>query len=58
MIAGLSFQVFTFCAYMCIFGRFHYLARSMAVPEAPRGWMKVVTAVYVSSLLILVSLHT
>ncbi|KAF6523822.1 hypothetical protein HZS61_012321 [Fusarium oxysporum f. sp. conglutinans] len=36
-----------------IVGRFHVLALRMAVEDAPRGWQKVVLAVYISSILIM-----
>lgn len=55
LIAGLSLQVLAFSTYFCILVRFHYLSRSMAVPDAPEGWFNVLKAVYVSSFLILVS---
>ncbi|KAK3316084.1 RTA1 like protein-domain-containing protein [Apodospora peruviana] len=54
LIAGLGFQVVTFVAFMAIFGRFHFLARREATAAAPRGWQKLVRAVYVSSLSILI----
>lgn len=54
LIGGLSFQVATFLVYLCIFARFHWLARRCAIAEAPGGWQTLVGAVYVSSSLILV----
>lgn len=55
LIGGLAFQVLTFCSFMVIFARFHVLALQRSVVDAPVGWRKVVTAVYLSSTMILVS---
>ncbi len=55
LIGGLSMQVLTFAVFLCVFARFHTLANRLEVPEAPKGWRKVVTAVYVSSFLVMVS---
>jgi hypothetical protein len=56
LIGGLALQAVAFSFFLAIFSRFHYLARHGCIAEdAPLGWEKVVRAVYVSSLLILVS---
>lgn len=55
LIAGLVFQLFAFSLFLCVFRRFHVLARRMAVDTAPLGWEKVVLSVYISSILIMVS---
>ncbi|KAG7294588.1 hypothetical protein NEMBOFW57_004664 [Staphylotrichum longicolle] len=56
LIGGLALQAVAFGFFMAIFGRFHYLAKrkGLVAADAPVGWEKVVTAVYVSSILILV----
>lgn len=56
LIVGLAFQLAAFSLFLCVFRRFHVLALRMAVEDAPRGWQKVVLAVYISSILIMVSL--
>ncbi|RBR24086.1 uncharacterized protein FIESC28_03199 [Fusarium coffeatum] len=53
LIAGLSFQLVAFTLFLCVFRRFHVLAGRMAVDSAPKGWQKVVLAVYISSILIM-----
>lgn len=55
LLAGLALQVLSFSTYTCLLLRFHYLSRSLALSGAPEGWFKVLTAVYISSILILVS---
>ncbi|KAF5645546.1 RTM1 [Fusarium sp. NRRL 52700] len=54
LIVGLAFQLAAFSLFLCVFRRFHVLALRMAVEYAPRGWQKVVLAVYISSILIMV----
>ncbi|KAH7261249.1 RTA1 like protein-domain-containing protein [Fusarium redolens] len=54
LIAGLGFQLAAFSLFLCVFGRFHVLALRKSVDDAPRGWQKVVLAVYISSILIMV----
>ncbi|KAF5678005.1 RTM1 [Fusarium circinatum] len=54
LIVGLAFQLAAFSLFLCVFRRFHVLALRMAVEDAPRGWQKVVLAVYISSILIMV----
>ncbi|KAF5724755.1 RTM1 [Fusarium mundagurra] len=54
LIVGLAFQLAAFSLFLCVFRRFHILALRMAVEDAPRGWQKVVLAVYISSILIMV----
>lgn len=54
LIAGLAFQVFTFALFLCVFGRFHFLASKDTADNAPCGWRRIVLAVYVSSILIMV----
>ncbi|KAI8687270.1 hypothetical protein NCS56_00299500 [Fusarium sp. Ph1] len=54
LIGGLAFQLLAFSLFLCVFRRFHVLANRMAVDGAPKGWQKVVLAVYVSSSLIMV----
>ncbi|RYP72649.1 hypothetical protein DL770_007936 [Monosporascus sp. CRB-9-2] len=54
LLAGLALQVVAFSTYLCILMRYHYLSRSLAVPEAPEGWFNVLKAVYISSFLILI----
>ncbi|KAF4446530.1 hypothetical protein F53441_9835 [Fusarium austroafricanum] len=54
LIVGLVFQLVAFSLFLCVFRRFHILADRMAVEEAPKGWQKVVFAVYISSILIMV----
>ncbi|KAF5962642.1 Rtm1p-like protein [Fusarium bulbicola] len=54
LIVGLAFQLAAFSLFLCVFRRFHALALRMAVEDAPRGWQKVVLAVYISSILIMV----
>ncbi|KAM5348780.1 hypothetical protein ACJ41O_008603 [Fusarium nematophilum] len=54
LIGGLAFQLVAFSFFLCVFRRFHILANRMAVDDAPKGWQKVVLAVYVSSSLIMV----
>ncbi|KAF4334165.1 RTM1 [Fusarium beomiforme] len=54
LIVGLVFQLVAFSLFLCVFRRFHVLAVRMAVEHAPRGWQKVVLAVYISSILIMV----
>ncbi|KAF5536142.1 krueppel like ous 1 [Fusarium mexicanum] len=53
LIVGLVFQLAAFSLFLCVFRRFHVLALRMAVEDAPRGWQKVVLAVYISSILIM-----
>lgn len=56
LVGGLLFQLSFFSFFMAVFGRFHWLARNKGLsPTAPVGWDKVVIAVYVSSILIMVS---
>lgn len=54
LIGGLVFQLVAFGLFLCVFRRFHVLANRMAVPEAPKGWQRVVLSVYISSVLIMV----
>jgi hypothetical protein len=57
LIGGLSFQLLTFSLFLCVLGRFHHQANRHELHEAPAGWRKVVTAVYISSALIVVCLY-
>ena len=56
LIGGLALQAIMFLFFLSIFSRFLYLAKrkGLAVGDAPRGWERVVAAVYVSSAMILV----
>lgn len=54
LVGGLAFQFVSFGAFLCIFVRFHHLAKLYALQEAPVGWRKVVLAVYMSSAAIMV----
>ncbi|KAH9905044.1 putative RTA1 domain protein [Xylariomycetidae sp. FL2044] len=54
LLAGLALQVVAFSTYLSILMRFHFLARSLAVDEAPKGWLNVLKVVYTSSFLILI----
>ncbi|KAF4977513.1 hypothetical protein FZEAL_5992 [Fusarium zealandicum] len=54
LIGGLAIQLVAFALFFCVFRRFHVLANSMAVNDAPKNWQKVVLAVYISSALIMV----
>lgn len=54
LMGGLSFQALTLAWYLCIFVRFHRLANLYATSDAPSGWRDLVTAVYVSSILVMV----
>ncbi|KAK1832457.1 RTA1 like protein-domain-containing protein [Podospora conica] len=56
LIGGLALQAVMFLFFLSIFSRFLYLAKrkGLAVGDAPRGWEKVVVAVYVSSAMILI----
>ncbi|WYZ37870.1 hypothetical protein EsH8_II_001376 [Colletotrichum jinshuiense] len=53
LIGGLGFQVLAFGVYLCVLRRFHVLGNRLEVPEAPKGWRRLLGAVYVSSGLIL-----
>lgn len=55
LIGGLLLQLVAFGLFLAVFGRFHMLANRFAVAEAPTGWRKVVTSVYISSVCIMVS---
>ncbi len=55
LIGGLALQAVAFSFYLAILTRFYFLAKRYARVEAPLGWQKVVMAVYVSSVMILVS---
>lgn len=56
LIMGLATQVATFAFFMAIVRRFHLITREGAVkPEAGDGWGRVLKAVYISSVLIIVS---
>jgi hypothetical protein len=54
LIAGLVFQLVSFSIFLAVFGRFHFLANRFESEDAPKGWKKVVRAVYVSSICIIV----
>jgi hypothetical protein len=54
LIGGLAFQAAAFSLYLCVVRRFHVLANRLEVETAPAGWRKVMTAVYISSSMILV----
>ncbi|KAK5987911.1 Protein RTM1 [Cladobotryum mycophilum] len=54
LIGGLAFQLIAFGLFLCVFGRFHYLANRYEVDDAPGGWRRLVIAVYVSSILIMI----
>jgi hypothetical protein len=56
LIAVLAIQVATFGFFLAIVGRFHLLTRAGGVRnDAGEGWRKVLKAVYISSILIIVS---
>ncbi|ATY59599.1 RTA1 domain [Cordyceps militaris] len=54
LIGGLLLQLLAFGLFLAVLGRFHFLARRLAVPDAPAGWRKVVCAVYISSIAIMI----
>ncbi|KAK5652746.1 hypothetical protein OQA88_9599 [Cercophora sp. LCS_1] len=56
LIGGLALQAVAFMFFVVILSRFYYLAtkKGLASVDAPRGWQKVVMAVYISSFLILI----
>ncbi|CAG9943847.1 unnamed protein product [Clonostachys rosea f. rosea IK726] len=54
LIGGLAFQLVAFSLFLCVFGRFHVLANKYEVRDAPKGWAKLVVAVYISSVLIMI----
>ncbi len=54
LVGGLAFQFIAFSLFLCVFGRFHVLAKCYAMPNAPVGWEKLTYAVYTSSALIMV----
>ena len=57
LIGGLALQALSFGFFICIFSRFHYLAkRGLTTEDAPAGWERIVAAVYTSSILIMVSI--
>lgn len=55
LIAGLATQLATFMFFVGILRRFHQLANIEGRADAPKGWRKVLLAVYVSSALVIVS---
>jgi hypothetical protein len=55
LIVGLATQLATFLFFMAILRRFHQLANTERRANPPKGWRKVLLAVYVSSVLIIVS---
>jgi hypothetical protein len=55
LIAGLATQVATFAFFMAIVVRFHVLTRRERDVQAGEKWRKILFAVYVSSILIIVS---
>lgn len=55
LIAGLATQLAAFTFFVGVLRRFHQLANTEGRADAPRGWRKVLLAVYVSSGLIIVS---
>jgi len=55
LIVGLATQVATFAFFMAIVGRFHQLTRSGVRDGCGDGWRQVLMAVYISSVLIIVS---
>ncbi|KAK7221033.1 hypothetical protein V2G26_009036 [Clonostachys chloroleuca] len=54
LIGGLAFQLVAFSLFLCVLGRFHVLANRHKVRDSPKGWAKLVVAVYISSVLIMV----
>lgn len=54
LVGGLSTQVATFVWFLCIVGRFWWVAKTETREGAPRGWRRVLQAIWVSSSLILV----
>lgn len=57
LITGLAIQVATFGFFLAIVGRFHLLTRAVGVRnDAGEGWKKVLKPVYISSILIIVSI--
>ncbi|KAJ3497985.1 hypothetical protein NLG97_g1481 [Lecanicillium saksenae] len=54
MIGGLLLQLLAFALFLAVFGRFHFFANRVALPDAPAGWRKVVRAVYISSIAIMI----
>jgi hypothetical protein len=55
LIAGLATQLATFLFFVGILRRFHQLANTEGREDAPRGWRKVLHAVYATSALVIVS---
>lgn len=58
LIGGLVFQLIAFSLFLAVFGRFHFLANRYEVADAPKGWRRLLIAVYCSSILIMVSKNT
>ncbi|KFY03682.1 hypothetical protein O988_01308 [Pseudogymnoascus sp. VKM F-3808] len=54
LIAGLATQLLTFLFFVGILRRFHQLANTEGREDAPRGWRKVLHAVYATSALVIV----
>ncbi|KAL5350220.1 hypothetical protein ACLOAV_005258 [Pseudogymnoascus australis] len=54
LIAGLATQLAAFTFFVGVLRRFHQLANTEGRADAPRGWRKVLLAVYVSSGLIII----
>jgi hypothetical protein len=54
LIGGLAFQAVAFSLFLCVLRRFQVLANGVEVESAPRGWRRVMVAVYISSSMILV----
>lgn len=54
LVGGLAFQFVCFGIFLCIFVRFHHLAKLYTLHDAPVGWQKVVLAVYISSIAIMI----
>lgn len=57
LVGGLAFQLATILVFLVFIGRFDILARrqGLAMPDAPRGWQQLLTAIYISAGLIAVS---
>lgn len=55
LVGGLLFQLAFFSFFLAVFGRFHFLTKHHVNLSAPDGWRKIREAVYISSILIMVS---
>lgn len=58
LIGGLATQLMAFLFFEAILWRFHQLANTEGRVNLPKGWRKVLHAVYVSSELIIICLKS